>query len=86
MSNLASTLNLVRKEVDGALDQAAIRLEHYSENGSADDLKGFLGEIQQVRGTFKILDFRAGERLCEELADTGRTLAQTEGKSIRSLC
>ena len=31
MSNLASTLNLVRKEVDGALDQAAIRLEHYSE-------------------------------------------------------
>ena len=56
MSNLASTLNLVRKEVDGALDQAAVQLEHYAESGNADDLKGFLGEIQQVRGTFKMLD------------------------------
>lgn len=74
MSNLTSTLNLVRKEVDGALDQAAIRLEHYAETGNADDLKGFLGEVQQVRGTFKMLDFRAGERLCEELAETGRSL------------
>lgn len=81
MSNLASTLNLVRKEVDGALDQAAVQLEHYAESGSADDLKGFLGEIQQVRGTFKMLDFRAGERLCEELADTGRTLAQLDGEN-----
>ena len=85
MSNLASTLNLVRKEVDGALDQAAIRLEHFSENGSADDLKGFLGEIQQVRGTFKMLDFRAGERLCEELAETGRTFSQAEGKNTHAL-
>jgi hypothetical protein len=85
MSNLASTLNLVRKEVDGALDQAAIRLEHFSENGSVDDLKGFLGEIQQVRGTFKMLDFRAGERLCEELAETGRTFSQAEGKNLHAL-
>lgn len=78
MSNLTSTLNLVRKEVDGALDQAAVRLEHYAESGNADDLKGFLGEVQQVRGTFKMLDFRAGERLCEELAETGRSLVQTQ--------
>jgi hypothetical protein len=85
MSNLASTLNLVRKEVDGALDQAAVQLEHYAESGNADDLKGFLGEIQQVRGTFKMLDFRAGERLCEELADTGRTLAQLEGENRNAL-
>jgi len=85
MSNLASTLNLVRKEVDGALDQAAVRLEHFSESGNADDLKGFLGEIQQVRGTFKMLDFRAGERLCEELADTGRIIAQTDGESLHAL-
>ncbi|MGK0249989.1 MAG: hypothetical protein ACI910_002753 [Oleispira sp.] len=85
MSNLASTLNLVRKEVDGALDQAAVQLEYYAESGSADDLKGFLGEIQQVRGTFKMLDFRAGERLCEELADTGRTFAQLEGENRYAL-
>jgi hypothetical protein len=85
MSNLASTLNLVRKEVDGALDQAAVQLERYFESGNADDLKGFLGEIQQVRGTFKMLDFRAGERLCEELADTGRTLAQVDGENKNAL-
>lgn len=85
MSNLASTLNLVRKEVDGALDQAAVRLEHFSENGNAEDLKGFLGEVQQVRGTFKMLDFRAGERLCEELADTGRLMAQTETENPHAL-
>jgi hypothetical protein len=85
MSNLASTLNLVRKEVDGALDQAAVRLEHFAESGNADDLKGFLGEVQQVRGTFKMLDFRAGERLCEELADTGRVIAQTEGENQHAL-
>lgn len=85
MSNLASTLNLVRKEVDGALDQAAVQLEHYAESGNADDLKGFLGEVQQVRGTFKMLDFRAGERLCEELADTGRTLTQHKGENRHAL-
>lgn len=85
MSNLASTLNLVRKEVDGALDQAAVRLEHYAESANADDLKGFLGEVQQVRGTFKMLDFRAGERLCEELAETGRTLTQIDGENKHAL-
>jgi hypothetical protein len=85
MSNLASTLNLVRKEVDGALDQATVQLEHYAESGNADDLKGFLGEIQQVRGTFKMLDFRAGERLCEELADTGRSFAQLKGEHRNAL-
>jgi hypothetical protein len=85
MSNLASTLNLVRKEVDGALDQASFQLDHYAESGSGDDLKGFLGEIQQVRGTFKMLDFRAGERLCEELADTGRTFVQFKGENRHAL-
>lgn len=79
MSNLASTLNSVRNEVDSALDQAAVRLEHYAESGNGDDLKGFLGEVQQVRGAFKMLDFRAGERLCEELAETGRALSQSGG-------
>jgi hypothetical protein len=85
MFNLASTLNLVRKEVDGALDQAVVQLEYYAVSGSGDDLKGFLSEIQQVRGTFKMLDFRAGERLCEELADTGRSFAQFEGENRHAL-
>lgn len=78
LSNLASTLNLVRKEVDSALDQATIQLEHFAENSNPDELKGFLSEVQQVRGTFKMLDFRAGERLCEELADTGRVMASSQ--------
>lgn len=85
MSNLASTLNIVRKEVEGSLDQAAIRLEHYAESDNDDDLKGFLGEIQQVRGTFKMLDFRAGERLCEELAETGRSMLHADGDNQGAL-
>ena len=37
-------------------------------------LRAFLEEVQQLRGTFKMLNFRVGERLCEELAETGRAL------------
>ncbi|ASP39718.1 hypothetical protein CHH28_13995 [Bacterioplanes sanyensis] len=62
----------MRSEVASALDQAAMQLDTYSESGDGEQLKAFLEEIQQVRGTFKMLDFRAGERLCEELAETGR--------------
>ncbi len=72
--SLQRPLNLVRAEVANALDQAALQLDTYSESGDAEQLKAFLEEIQQVRGTFKMLDFRAGERLCEELAETGRAL------------
>ncbi|WP_189387493.1 hypothetical protein [Bacterioplanes sanyensis] len=72
VSQFAASLNLVRVEVANALDQAALQLDTYSESGDAEQLKAFLEEIQQVRGTFKMLDFRAGERLCEELAETGR--------------
>jgi len=85
LSNLASTLNLVRKEVDSALDQASIQLEHFAENSNPEELKGFLGEVQQVRGTFKMLDFRAGERLCEELADTGRMVSSGQADQDQAL-
>lgn len=72
VSQFAASLNLVRAEIANALDQAAMQLDTYSESGDGEQLKTFLEEVQQVRGTFKMLDFRAGERLCEELAETGR--------------
>lgn len=70
----AASLKLIRAEVVNALDQAATQLDAYSEQGDGEHLRAFLEEIQQVRGTFKMLDFRAGERLCEELAETGRVV------------
>lgn len=74
ISQFAASLNLVRTEIVNALDQAASQLDLYSENGDPESLRSFLEEVQQVRGTFKMLDFRAGERLCEELAETGRVV------------
>lgn len=74
ISQFAASLNLVKTEIANALDQAAVQLDAYSESGSADSLRLFLEEVQQIRGTFKILDFRAGERICEELAETGRAV------------
>lgn len=84
MSQFASSLNLVKAEVGNALDQAAGHLSAYCESGSQDSLKAFLAEVQQVRGTFKLLDFRAGERICEEFAETGRT-ARGEQLSVANL-
>jgi len=85
VSHFAASLNLVKSELANALDQAAVQLDAYSENGSSDSLTLFLEEIQQVRGTFKMLDFRAGERICEELAETGRTVrAQAVSESVLS--
>jgi hypothetical protein len=74
ITQFAASLNLVKAEIANALDQAAAQLDVYSEHGNADNLRAFLEEVQQVRGTFKMLDFRAGERLCEELAETGRVV------------
>lgn len=71
-SHFAASLSLVQAEIANALDQAAVQLDAYSDSGSDDSLTLFLEEIQQLRGTFKMLDFRAGERVCEELAETGR--------------
>ena len=83
-SQFASSLNLVKAEVANALDQAANHLSAYCESGSQDSLKAFMAEVQQVRGTFKLLDFRAGERVCEEFAETGR-LARGEPLSVGTL-
>lgn len=72
ISPFATSLNLVKSEIFTSLDQAMAYLESYSESDGFDSFRSFLEEIQQVRGTFKILDFRVGERLCEELSETGR--------------
>lgn len=77
-SQFALSLKLVKNEVANALDQAATQLDAYAEQGNADHLRAFLEEVQQIRGTFKMLDFRAGERLCEELAETGRVIRNQE--------
>ena len=83
VTQFAASLNLVRAEISNALDQAAAQLDVYSENGNADNLRAFLEEVQQIRGTFKMLDFRAGERLCEELAETGRAVrSQTVSEPV----
>lgn len=67
-----SSLKLVKDEIVNALERATNELDIYSETNDADRLRSFLEEVQQIRGTFKMIDFRAGERLCEELAETGR--------------
>ncbi|UZK03709.1 hypothetical protein [Venatoribacter cucullus] len=77
-SQFAVSLRLVKNELANALDQAATQLDAYAEQGNAEYLRAFLEEVQQIRGTFKMLDFRAGERLCEELAETGRVVRNQE--------
>lgn len=71
---LVASLKLVKAEIINALDQAINQLDAFSESESSENLLSFLEEVQQIRGTFKMLDFRAGERLCEELAETGRVM------------
>lgn len=71
-NQFASSLHVVRKEIENALDHAAVQLDTYSTDDSEETIRTFLEEIRQLRGTFKMLDFRAGERLCEELTETIR--------------
>jgi len=71
-NQFASSLHVVRREIEHALDHAAVQLDNYSTDGNEDTIRIFLDEIRQLRGTFKMLDFRAGERLCEELTETIR--------------
>jgi len=71
-NQFASSLHVVRREIEHALDHAAVQLDNYSSDGSEETIRAFLEEIRQLRGTFKMLDFRAGERLCEELTETLR--------------
>ena len=76
-NQFASSLHVVRKEIENALDHAAVQLDTYSTDGSEETIRTFLEEIRQLRGTFKMLDFRAGERLCEELTETIRRSLST---------
>lgn len=73
-----SSLKLVKAEVVNSLERATNELDVYSEQNDLEHLRSFLEEVQQIRGTFKMLDFRAGERLCEELAETGRVVRNQE--------
>src|SRR5690554_1162587 len=73
-----SSLKLVKAEIVNSLERATNELDLYSEQNDIEHLRAFLEEVQQIRGTFKILDFRAGERLCEELAETGRIVRNQE--------
>lgn len=66
------SLSLVRSEIEHALNNAFSELQAYAEAGLEDRLRSFLEEVRQLRGTFKMLNFRAGERLCEEVTETIR--------------
>lgn len=70
----SSALKLVKTELFSSLEQAAAHLDALGEQNNPEMLRAFLEEVQQLRGTFKMLNFRVGERLCEELAETGRAL------------
>ena len=78
IAQFAASLHLVRAEVDNALDHASAQLDAYANGGGKEGLRTFLEEIQQLRGTFKMLDFRAGERLCEEIAELARSWRSDE--------
>lgn len=80
-SQFAASLHVVRAEIENALDHAAVQLDNYSADGDKESLKVFLEEVRQLRGTFKMLDFRAGERLCEELTETVRLKVNDEATS-----
>lgn len=71
-NQFASSLHVVRREIEHALDHAFVQLDSYSSDGNEQTIRSFLEEIRQLRGTFKMLDFRAGERLCEEITETIR--------------
>lgn len=87
LSQFAASLHVVRGEIDHALDHAAVQLDNYSGDGDLENLRAFLEEIRQLRGTFKMMDFRAGERLCEELTETvRRTLNEGMSPSLLDVC
>lgn len=74
ISQFATSLSLVKSEITEVLDRASNELDAYSQTDGESGLQGFLAEIQKVRSIFKMLDFRVGERLCEEIADSGRAV------------
>ena len=87
ISQFAASLHVVRGEIEHALDHAAVQLDNYSTDGDLESIRTFLEEIRQLRGTFKMLDFRGGERLCEELTETvRRTLNDGMSASLLEAC
>ncbi|MFY9180113.1 MAG: hypothetical protein WAO12_10100 [Venatoribacter sp.] len=70
-------LKLVKEEVFNALDQATACLDSYASFADEEVLDAFLQEIQQLRGTFRMLDFRAGETLCEEATEVSAIVRQS---------
>lgn len=65
---LAASLSIVRSEIDQSLEHATGLLEQISNDFDTLKIGQFQQEMVQLKGTFKLLDFRAGERLCEEIA------------------
>lgn len=76
-----TSLRLVKDEVNNTLEQAINQLDAYAEHSNADHFVAFLEEVQQLRGTFKMIGFRSGERLCEEIAETGRIVRNKDNQS-----
>ena len=76
---LSVSMNLVRSEITHALQNALSQLDNYASlgEGEGDSLRQLLDEIRQLHGTFKMLDFRAGERLCEEVTEAVRRTVNT---------
>tara|TARA_B100001245_G_scaffold211562_1_gene176293 strand:+ start:15007 stop:16656 length:1650 start_codon:yes stop_codon:yes gene_type:complete len=76
---LSVSMHLVRSEINHALQNALSQLDNYASlgEGEGDSLRKLIEEIRQLHGTFKMLDFRAGERLCEEVTEAVRRTVNT---------
>lgn len=74
----SASLGLVSSEIKVSMDNASTKLERYADSHDDTHIREFLKEINQLRGTFKMLNFRAGERLCEEVVELIRTKINTE--------
>ena len=76
---LSVSMHLVRSEINHSLQNALTQLDNYASlgEGEGDSLRKLIDEIRQLHGTFKMLDFRAGERLCEEVTEAVRRTVNT---------
>lgn len=71
---LSVSMHLVRSEISHSLQNALTQLDNYASlgEGDGDSLRQLIDEVRQLHGTFKMLDFRGGERLCEEVTEAVR--------------
>lgn len=69
-----TSLRLVKDEVNNSLELAINQLDLYAEHKNQEYFVAFLEQVQLLRGTFKMIGFRPGERLCEEVAETSRVI------------